>query len=537
MAKVKVHEIAKEYNVDSKEIIAFVATKGVEVKAQSGLEDDVVAEVRAHFGKSSSKAAGEKPVENKESAEKAAAKEVPKKEGAVKKARPVDKDGNPVPKKNVFVVTNRDRDNRRRRSAESSTSYSNKDNDKNSKTQQNVSRGPIRPRAFADGVRPSQRASVQSTDTEFVSKKKPSENEHSNEKVNKPERTEGRFDRQDSREKTNRPANNRRPDAERKGNNDRRDSDKKERFENKNRSDRNGGRPDNRRSDAGRDNRPSRNVAPVADAAPASNQKSNRHDDKRKHGNNNDRDSLGSKKQERFINLEKNGGKKKHNNAPKAPERNMEEVLTITIPDRITIKDLADKMKVQASAVVKTLFLKGTMVTVNQEVDFDQAEEIALEFNCICEAQPKVDVIAELLKEEEEDTTNFPSRPPVVCVMGHVDHGKTSLLDAIRDTKVTAREAGGITQHIGAYQVDVNGKKVTFLITVENFQGILSSILNIVASSRANILTINQNIPINGLADISISLETAPMYGSIEDVLSDINKLAGVRSCKILSRE
>lgn len=82
-----------------------------------------------------------------------------------------------------------------------------------------------------------------------------------------------------------------------------------------------------------------------------------------------------------------------------------------------------------------------------------------------------------------------------------------------------------------------NGKKVTLLITVENFQGILSSILNIVASSRANILTINQNIPINGLADISISLETAPMYGSIEDVLSDINKLAGVRSCKILSRE
>ncbi|MBO7424409.1 MAG: ACT domain-containing protein [Clostridia bacterium] len=82
-----------------------------------------------------------------------------------------------------------------------------------------------------------------------------------------------------------------------------------------------------------------------------------------------------------------------------------------------------------------------------------------------------------------------------------------------------------------------NGKKVTLLITVENFQGILSSILNIVASSRANILTINQNIPINGLADISISLETASMFGSLEDLLSDINKLAGVRSCKVLSRE
>jgi len=82
-----------------------------------------------------------------------------------------------------------------------------------------------------------------------------------------------------------------------------------------------------------------------------------------------------------------------------------------------------------------------------------------------------------------------------------------------------------------------NGKKVTLLISVENFQGILSSILNIVASSRANILTINQNIPINGLADISISLETASMFGSLEDLLGDINRLAGVRSCKVLSRE
>ena len=83
----------------------------------------------------------------------------------------------------------------------------------------------------------------------------------------------------------------------------------------------------------------------------------------------------------------------------------MNEVLTITIPDRITIKDLADKMKVQSSAVVKTLFLKGKMVTVNQEVDFDEASEIALEFNCICEEEEKVDVIAELLKEEDEDTS------------------------------------------------------------------------------------------------------------------------------------
>ena len=98
-------------------------------------------------------------------------------------------------------------------------------------------------------------------------------------------------------------------------------------------------------------------------------------------------------------------------------------------------------------------------------LDYEKAEEIALEFNCIAEQEEKVDVIAELLKEEEEDENTLISRPPVVCVMGHVDHGKTSLLDAIRETHVTDREAGGITQHIGASVVKINGQKITFLDT------------------------------------------------------------------------
>ncbi|MBQ6462024.1 MAG: translation initiation factor IF-2 [Pseudobutyrivibrio sp.] len=427
MAKIKVHELAKELGKESKDVIAYLESNGIEAKAQSGIEDDVAEKVRKHF---------------------------------TKKQRPVDKDGNPIKKKkNVFVVT-RGTDDRKRRSGSSNEGARNdKSNSKENRDKKNqqaaAPRGPIRPRTFSDGLRPSQRASAQSTDTEFVSKKKPVEAEANN----KPEKKNDRPERNERQEKNDRPRNERGQQGNRSEKNDNTKRDNRDNNRN-DRNDRGQGKGDRNSS---RNNRPSQ-AAPAADVAPANSGKGGRRDDKKKK-NNRDNNNLGGKKQENFINLEKNGGKKKKNNTPKAPERDMNEVLTITIGDRITIKDLADKMKVQASAVVKTLFLKGKMVTVNQEVDFEEASEIALEFNCICEEEEKVDVIAELLKEEEEDTSNFPSRPPVVCVMGHVDHGKTSLLDAIRDTKVTDREAGGITQHIGAYTVSINGQDITFLDT------------------------------------------------------------------------
>lgn len=142
-----------------------------------------------------------------------------------------------------------------------------------------------------------------------------------------------------------------------------------------------------------------------------------------------------------------------------------EDIKQIMIPESLTIRELADKMKMPAAALVKKLFLQGQMVSLNQEITFEEAEEIALSFDIIAEMEEKVDMVAELLKEEEEDESKMKKRPPVVCVMGHVDHGKTSLLDAIRQTDVSEHEAGGITQHIGAYVVRINGEKITFLDT------------------------------------------------------------------------
>ena len=146
-------------------------------------------------------------------------------------------------------------------------------------------------------------------------------------------------------------------------------------------------------------------------------------------------------------------------------EQRKKQQIKITVPEEITVGDLAKLLRMTATEVIKKLMSLGVMATVNEVIDYDTAEIVATELGAKVEKEVVVTIEDQIIEEEVEDDENAVTRPPVVCVMGHVDHGKTSILDAIRNTEVTSTEAGGITQAIGAYQVDVDNQKITFLDT------------------------------------------------------------------------
>lgn len=418
MTKLRVHELAKELGMENKELMDVLAKKHVEVKSHmSSLSDEVVEELRgARAGKTG-----------------AEAEDAPKKKNIVQVFRPQNsKSGNRRP---------------------SGARQGNGQNGQGAARSERPAGGKNgqRPASGSNGSRQDRPARGPQANGE---NRRPQEGRPSgNRRSEDGQRNGFRQDRPDSRRNDRNDRNGQRPASG--PNNVQRGNRRPEDGQ------RNGQRPDSRRND--RNDRNDRNsiASPLVEQQkPQRNKAKDKEKDYKKKEN----------REEGFESKGKKGRKQKpvtevQRPQPKPEVKKEEEIKQITIPEVLTIQELADKMKVVPSAIVKKLFMQGKIVTVNQEIDFETAEEIAMEFEILCEKEEVVDVIEELLKEDEEDEATMVKRPPVVCVMGHVDHGKTSLLDAIRDTSVTDREAGGITQHIGASVVEINGEKITFLDT------------------------------------------------------------------------
>ena len=433
MARIRIHELAKKLGKENKEILNYLTEKGIQVKSpMNSLEEEQVAMVEDKFGKKETKPEG--------------------------KAEAAEEKKAPAKKKNITQVfhpqNSRTGIGRGTRGSQNRTEGQQGRRNDGQKNNRQDGQTQNRDGQNRTGQQGGPRRDGQNGGGRFRD-------------GNNDSRNQGQGRRNDGQNRTGQQGGPRRDGQNgggrfRDGNNDSRNQGQ-------------GRRNDGQRPSGGRNQGSRMGGGSAVMEKPITKESRNRNDRGR-----NDRQDKVDKFESKSNRLGQGGKNNSKNNngrggknnkqqvkqpTPPVQEKKEDEIKTITLPETMTIKELADAMKIQASAIIKKLFLEGVMVTVNQEIDFEKAEEIALEFNCIAEKEEKVDVIEELLHEEEEDESTMVSRPPVVCVMGHVDHGKTSLLDAIRETHVTAKESGGITQKIGAYTVSINDHLITFLDT------------------------------------------------------------------------